>query len=311
MNRHTGKVLWIFDSNLAFRHNAIAIGAGKLFCIDRLLDPVVERMNRRGETPAGTPKLICLDVRTGKVVWQTTQAVFGTWLGYSEEHDALLQAGRPSRDMLPDEPGDRLIFYRRENGKVLWDRPHNYDGPCMLHGDTIITQSNAFNLLTGEQVVRNNPLTGMEILWQFSPNCGCNTAVASQHLITFRSAAAGYFDLANDGGTGNLGAPGLTSVTLTLDKKAEEARLYTVALYFIEPDAVKPGDRVFDVALQGQQVLKNFDIVREAGRSNQMVVKEFKEVAVRGDLAVALRPSASAKTSTTVLCGIAVTNEAQ
>ena len=276
MNRHTGKVLWIFDSNLAFRHNAIAIGAGKLFCIDRLLDPVVERMNRRGETPAGTPKLICLDVRTGKVVWQTTQAVFGTWLGYSEEHDALLQAGRPSRDMLPDEPGDRLIFYRRENGKVLWDRPHNYDGPCMLHGDTIITQSNAFNLLTGEQVVRNNPLTGMEILWQFSPNCGCNT-----------------------------------SLTITLDKTAEEDCLYTVALYFIEPDETKPGKRVFDVALQGQQVLKDFDIVREAGRSNQMVVKEFKEVAVRGDLAVALRPSASAKTSTTVLCGIAVTNEAQ
>jgi len=441
MNRHTGKVLWTFDSNLAFRHNAIAIGAGKVFCIDRLPDPVVERMNRRGETPEGTPKLICLDVRTGKVLWDTTKDVFGTWLGYSEEYDILLQAGRPSRDMLPDEPGDRMIAYRGEDGNVLWDRPHKYFGPCLLHGDTIITQTislgalgNAFSLLTGEQLMRKGPITGLEAPWQFGRNYGCNTVVASQHLITFRSAAAGYFDLTGDGGTGNLGgfksgctsnllvadgvlnapdytrtctcsyqnqtslalihmpevemwtfntfslgdkpvnrlginfgapgdcrapdgtlwleypsvggpspdipinitpekpkwflrhssrirgdglkwvaasgAKGLTSLTLTLDKTPEEARLYTVAIYFVEPDAVKPGDRVFDVALQGQQVLKDFDIVREAGRSNQMIVKEFKGVAVRGDLTLTLTPLASGKTRDTVLCGIAVVAEA-
>jgi len=110
---------------------------------------------------------------------------------------------------------------------------------------------------------------------------------------------------------GASGARGLTSFTITLDEKAEEDRLYTVALYFIEPDEVKPGMRIFDVALQGQWILKDFDIVREAGRSNQMVVKEFKGVVVRGDLAVTLRPSASANTSTTVLCGIALISEAQ
>jgi len=442
MNRHTGKVLWTFDSNLAFRHNAIAVGAGKVFCIDRLPDPVVERMNRRGETPKGTPKLICLDVHTGKILWDTTNDVFGTWLGYSEEYDILLQAGRPSRDMLPDEPGDRMIAYRGKDGNVLWDRPHKYYGPCLLHGDTIITQTisldalgNAFSLLTGEQLMRNSPITGIDAPWQFGRNYGCNTVVGSQHLITFRSAAAGYFDLTGDSGTGNLGgfksgctsnlivangvlnapdytrtctcsyqnqtslafvhmpevemwtfntfslgdkpvnrlginfgapgdrrdddgmlwldypsvggpspdipinitpekpkwfrrhssrisgdglkwvgasgAKGLTSLTITLDKAAEEDRLYTVALYFIEPDEVKPGERVFDVALQGQQVLKNFDIVREAGRSNQMVVKEFTGVAVRGDLTVTLRPSASAKTNAAVVCGIGVAAEAE
>src|SRR5439155_13708001 len=34
---------------------------------------------------------------------------------------------------------------------------------------------------------------------------GCNTPAASEHLLTFRSGAAGYFDYCNDGGTGNFG----------------------------------------------------------------------------------------------------------
>ena len=106
------------------------------------------------------------------------------------------------------------------------------------------------------------------------------------------------------------GAQGLASVILTLDKEAEKARRYTVALYFVEPEKLGPGERVFDVALEGQWVLKDFDIVREAGRSNQIVVKEFKGISVRGDLTVTLRPSAAAK-APTVLCGIAVANETQ
>jgi hypothetical protein len=34
---------------------------------------------------------------------------------------------------------------------------------------------------------------------------GCNTAVGSEHLLTFRSGAAGFYDLAGDSGTGNFG----------------------------------------------------------------------------------------------------------
>ena len=107
------------------------------------------------------------------------------------------------------------------------------------------------------------------------------------------------------------GAQGLTAITITLDKKAEEDRLYTVALYFIEPDEVKPGMRVFDVAVQGRQVLKDFDIVAEARRTNHMIVREFNGISVRGDLTVTLTPSASGKANSTVLCGIAVAAEAE
>ena len=41
--------------------------------------------------------------------------------------------------------------------------------------------------------------------WTWSRNYGCNTPAASENLLTFRSGAAGYYDLCNDGGTGNLG----------------------------------------------------------------------------------------------------------
>ena len=37
--------------------------------------------------------------------------IFGTWLGYSSEHKFLLQAPRPSSDMLNGEEGKRMIVY--------------------------------------------------------------------------------------------------------------------------------------------------------------------------------------------------------
>ena len=41
--------------------------------------------------------------------------------------------------------------------------------------------------------------------WTWARTYGCNTPAASENLLTFRSGAAGYYDLCNDGGTGNLG----------------------------------------------------------------------------------------------------------
>jgi hypothetical protein len=75
----------------------------------------------------------------------------------------------------------------------------------MLHGATIIAQEKFFSLLTGEPVMRQDPLTGAAQDRNWQRQHGCNSAIACQNLVTFRSAAAGFFDLENDGGTGNLG----------------------------------------------------------------------------------------------------------
>ena len=205
LNRDTGEALWTRTAETAFRHNAIALGDGKVFCIDRATDELRERFARRGIDLPDSGRILALDLHTGEEVWHVDQEVFGTWLGYSREHGLLLQAGRASRDMLKDEANDRMVMHRASDGAIVWDRRVDYDGPCMLHGDTIIAQQKLFSLLTGESLTRRNPLTGAELEMNWQRNHGCNSAVACQNLITFRSAAAGFFDLENDGGTGNLG----------------------------------------------------------------------------------------------------------
>ena len=56
---------------------------------------------------------------------------------------------------------------------------------------------------------------------------------------------------------------------------------YTLRLHFAELDGAAPGDRVFNVLLQGKPVLKDFDVAREAGGGLRGVVKEFDVTADR------------------------------
>jgi hypothetical protein len=85
---------------------------------------------------------------------------------------------------------------------------------------------------------------------------------------------------------------------------------YTVRLYFMEPDSIAPGQRVFDVLLQGRPMLKDFDIVKAAGAANRGVVKEFKNVQLNPQLEVRLQKSA-ASTLGPVLSGVELILEAQ
>jgi len=207
IDRKTGQWLWDRDAKYGFRHNNIAVGAGKVFCIDAISPAGREVLKRRGRQLVDyQPRLMALELRTGRESWGTSQDVFGTFLNYSAEHDVLLQAGSAARDRAADETKTGMVAYRGKDGQVLWKNlTLDHEGPCMLHHDTIITQGPAYSLLTGEPKSRSHPLTGSPLPWKFTRNYGCNTAIASEHLLTFRSAAAGFCDLTSDGGTGNLG----------------------------------------------------------------------------------------------------------
>jgi len=93
-----------------------------------------------------------------------------------------------------------------------------------------------------------------------------------------------------------------------LDPMHQE-RSYTIRLYFSEPDDIKPGQRVFDIAIQRRQALRDFDIVKEAGGPNRPVVKEFSGILVEEDLTVALTPSDNATVNAPLICGIEVIAE--
>lgn len=197
-NRHTGEKLWSLTSNFSFRHNAICAVNGLVYCIDGLSPDQAATLKRRGMSVDAKPRLLAINAQSGKVVWSTDKDVFGTFLNYSREHGVLVQAGSLYRDRAKDEVGEGMVVYKGDSGDVVWkNRKLKYDGPCLLWHDKIITNGGggfSIELLTGKT-------TG----WKYQRMYGCNTAIGSEHLLTFRSGAAGFYDLAADSGTGNLG----------------------------------------------------------------------------------------------------------
>jgi len=88
-----------------------------------------------------------------------------------------------------------------------------------------------------------------------------------------------------------------------LSGQFEEPRRYTVRLYFAEPQGRGPGDRVFDVAIQGREVLRGFDVARAAGGAARSIVKEVKGVAILDDLRISFTPSPNTQ-EPPLICGI-------
>ena len=215
LNRYSGHVMWTRQANFGFRHNAIVAGGGTVFAIDGLSAQALKLMARRGAAPERAA-ILALDARTGQPRWKTDQDVFGTWLGYSEKQDVLIQAGRRGisgdRRELSDEPNDRIIALRGSDGTRVWDRSLSYAGPLALGDDVIVpgplgrNQGPAalLDLVTGRDLDQPHPLTGQKIPWSYSRTYGCSTHNLSRHLVTFRSGAAGFADLTAAGGTANL-----------------------------------------------------------------------------------------------------------
>ena len=205
MDRHTIDEKWRTESNNGFIHNAIVSDGKTLYYLDKMPAAITNMLERRGICLEEDYTLAALNIETGDTLWQKTCNVFGSWLGYSAEHNILLQATRPSRDMLAGESGKRMIAYHADDGTVIWDKEIQYFNPPILHGDRIIVESSAYSLLTGDQIQRQDPITHEEIPWKYTRYYGCNYNIGSENLLFFRSGAAGFYDLKTNGGTGNFG----------------------------------------------------------------------------------------------------------
>ncbi|MCC6488684.1 MAG: PQQ-binding-like beta-propeller repeat protein, partial [Candidatus Hydrogenedentes bacterium] len=204
-DRHTGEQRWRVDAIHGFLHNGIAVGNGVMYCLDRLPLYLADQLERRGIEPPSDYRLLAIDVRTGQILWEKKEDVFGSFLAFSEQESILLQSTRPSRDMTDGEDGTRMIAFAGKDGRKLWDTETKYASVPMIHNKRIVTQESMLDLLTGEPVCRTNPLTVVDEPWAWQRQYGCNYPIASEYLLTFRSAAAGFYDFENDGGTGNFG----------------------------------------------------------------------------------------------------------
>lgn len=126
-----------------------------------------------------------------------------------------MQGGSRGNDRAWDEVGKGVVVYRASTGKVVWqDMSRTYAGPLMLNCDQMISSVWGREIGGGYSL-----LTGKSLGWTWTRNYGCNRSIACTNLLLFRSGAAGYYDVTNRGGTGNLGGfkSGCTSTLIPAD----------------------------------------------------------------------------------------------
>ena len=101
---------------------------------------------------------------------------------------------------------------------------------------------------------------------------------------------------------------GLKRYFVAVTSPTDGAGTFTVRLGFAAMPHDKPGQRVFDVRLNGETVLKDFDIMKEAGNAKRAVWKEFK-VTLERDLALDLvaRSETPSPDETPVISALVVT----
>jgi len=83
---------------------------------------------------------------------------------------------------------------------------------------------------------------------------------------------------------------GLGKCAIPLLGQGDPPATYRVRLAFADPDNSAPGQRVFDVKLQGNVVLKEFDVVKETGGRNRAAFKQFSGIRVDDRLVIELVP---------------------
>jgi outer membrane protein assembly factor BamB len=206
LDSETGKALWVYEARQSIRHNAIAIGAGRVYLIDKSKE-IVDLPDKERDKHAAFPQakepadahLLCLDAHTGDTLWEQDQDIYGTTLAVSSKHNVLLMGYQYSQRsyQLPSEKGDRLTGFRASDGKRLWDTAARYISRPILNDLTIYAQPHAFDLLTG---IRN---VGFE-LKDRQPG-GCGPMTGSTHLLLYRSGTLGYTDLLSGSAVKNYG----------------------------------------------------------------------------------------------------------
>lgn len=206
MDAKTGEVKWKYQAEKSIRHNAIAVGAGTVYLIDRATTSAdrINYVHKQGEPqpehPHGT--LLALDAATGKLKWKQTEKIYGTLLALSTKHDALLMGYQTAYNYrLPSEKKGSFAVFRASSGKLLHDTqsPYFRNRP-VINDQTIYGPPYPYDLLTGK----------CNRSWRFRAGPSgksCSTPAGGKYILTFRNSTLGYVDV-----TENLTARFLSGV---------------------------------------------------------------------------------------------------
>jgi len=205
LDAYSGELKWSFHPRHSIRNNSIAIGQGRVFLIDRpqaLYDrphPKPQNANSSKQTtgeqqsqPEGI--LLALNLKTGQSEWSCTEGIYGTMLILSERHDVLLMAYQDTRFKLASEQGGRMSAFRAGSGQKLWEESARYASRPLVNDQTIYAEPGAWDLLTGRRKD-----------FHLKRSYGCGIPSGSRHLLTFRSATLGYYNLLSETETENYG----------------------------------------------------------------------------------------------------------
>jgi len=92
------------------------------------------------------------------------------------------------------------------DGHEVWAKDANYRHRPIILGEQIIAEPWAYDLATGDQIMRTHPVTGEETVWEFiRPGHHCGAISACSNMLFFRSGFTGYYDLETDSGTRHFG----------------------------------------------------------------------------------------------------------
>ena len=141
MEARTGKIVWRYRAAQAIRHNSIAIGAGRVYFVDRPLAMFDVGPAKSYAHPGGT--LLCLDARTGKEIWRTE--TLATTLALSAAHDTLVGSYQKWRWSPASERGRRLWGYRASTGEPMWQAEGEYNTRLVVSDRTIYAEGGAWD----------------------------------------------------------------------------------------------------------------------------------------------------------------------
>jgi len=201
MDMETGETKWVYKARSSIRHNAIAIGNGNVYLIDKSKEAAdAGKAKVAGDSSKPSEDLlICLDSDGGKVLWEQSADIYGTTLALSTRHNVLLMSYQYSQRtfQLPSEKGNRLTGFSATDGKRLWDTEGSYISRPIINDTTVYAQPYSYNLLSGKQI------PGFQIRGRGKGGCG--PISGSKNLLLYRSGTLGYIDLLNNTGTQNYG----------------------------------------------------------------------------------------------------------
>ncbi len=233
IDSRSGDLLWQYEAR-NIGNLTLALGDGWLFFVDSSLtreqreellrqdkSRLASLKGEEAQQAEGAMKkldvrlAVALDARTGGKLWETpvdvtdcsNVGIGGGDLMAIYSDGVLLLCGANAnghywKQFLAGQFSERrLVALSGRTGATLWARDANYRHRPIVIGNMIVAEPWIYDLKTGRQRMRPNPISGAEAPWQFlRPGHHCTALSACPQMIVMRSGFTAYYDLHDDSG---------------------------------------------------------------------------------------------------------------